>query len=72
MRKGLKGFLKELGYRIGGAFLAVGGMILLIKAGDYFEIGFLQSSGGVFVTLIVLGELLFFAVLAYAAAAGKI
>ena len=67
----LKGFLKELGYRIGGAALAVGGLIVLVEIGDRFNIGFLQSSGGVFVTLIVLGELLFFTVLGYAAATGK-
>lgn len=72
MMQGLKDFLKELGYRVAGAVFAVGGIILLVKAGDYFNIGFLQSSGGVFVTLIVLGELLFFTVLGYAAATGKI
>ena len=71
MRKGLKGFLKELGYRVGGAVLAVGGLIALIEIGDRFNIGLLQSSGGVLVTLIVLGELLFFSVLGYAAATGK-
>lgn len=71
MRNSLKDLLKELGYRIGGAALAVGGLIFLVEIGNRFNIGLLQSSGGVFITLIVLGELLFFSFLAYAVATGK-
>ncbi|WP_153550147.1 hypothetical protein [Candidatus Nanohalobium constans] len=69
---GWKGFLKDLGLRIGGAVGAVLLIVFLVFLGDFFNIGFLQSRGGVFVSVIVLGELLFFGILVFAVLQGEL
>lgn len=66
------GALKELGYRIGGSLIGVGSIAGIAFLGHSLNIEFLQSSGGIFISAIVLVEILFFSALAYAAVTGKL
>lgn len=58
--------MRDFGLRIGGAVGAVGLIVLLVFMGDSFNIGFLQPQGGILVSVVIVGEVLFFAVLLFA------
>ena len=75
-RKGLKkmvkrpeipDFLEDLGLRILGAVLAVGLMFSLVFIGDFFDIRFLNSQGGLLIGTIVVMEAFFFSAVLYLA-----
>lgn len=57
---GWRDFMKEISVRIGGAGGALALIFLLFWIGDRFDIRFLQSQGGILVSTIILGELIFF------------
>ena len=63
-------FLKDVGLRIFGAVGGIGLLFLLAMAGDRFDIGFLQSQGGLLISVIVLGEFFFFSLLIWAVLRG--
>lgn len=67
-----KDFLKDLGLRVIGAVIAVGLIFLLAFLGDFFDIGFLDSGGGLLVATILVMEGLFFSAITYMALKGKI
>ena len=69
---GWKTFLKDLGLRIGGAVGAVGLIFILGFVGNRFEIGVLQSKGGLLISVIVLGEAVFFSLLVLAVLRGDL
>ena len=54
-----RSFVKDLGFRILMAFLGVGLFALLAFTGDYFDIGLLQSSGGILLVLLIGGPIIF-------------
>jgi len=64
-RHDISGFLKDLGLRVAGAVLAVGLVISLAFLGDFLDIGFLDSGGGLLIGTIVLMEALFFTAILY-------
>ena len=59
----IRAHLKELGFRIAASSIGIGIIVAVILAGDILNIEFLQSTGGVVLTTIIVGEALFFAVL---------
>jgi hypothetical protein len=67
---GFRKFLKDIGLRIIGAVGGIGLLFLLAVAGDRFDIGFLQSQGVLLVSVIVLGEFIFFSLLVWAVIRG--
>jgi len=67
-----RSFLKDIGVRVAGAAGAVGMIFLLVIIGDRFNIGFLQSQGGILISVIVLGELVFLSLLVFAVIRGDI
>ena len=79
-RKGLKkmlkrpeipDFLEDLGLRILGAVLAAV-CIFLVFIGDFFDIRFLSSQGGLLIGTIVVMESFFFSAVLYLAVSGCI
>ncbi len=65
-------FLEDLGLRVLGAALALGLLIGLASLGDLFDIGFLNSRGGLLIGTILVMEAFFFSVILYMAVKGKI
>jgi hypothetical protein len=65
-------FLKDIGLRIFGAIGAVLLIISIAFLGDALDIGFLQSGGGLLISVIVAGEILFLRVLIYAVSRDKL
>jgi hypothetical protein len=52
--------LKNLGLRVGGALGALSLVFVLAVTGNRFYIGFMQSQGGLLISVIMLGEAVFF------------
>ena len=53
-----RNFLKGLIFRIVMAAAGIGLVVLLALVGDFFDIGLLQSTGGIVIVLLVGGPLL--------------
>ena len=66
-RPDIPDFLKDLGLRILGAVLAVGFLFSLAFIGDFFDIKFLNSQGGLLIGTILVMEAFFFLVIIYLA-----
>lgn len=66
-----RSFVKDLSLRVLAAVGGVGLIVLLALVGDRFQIGFLQSQGGLLVSTILVGEMVFFGVLGYMVLKGK-
>jgi hypothetical protein len=54
-----RNFVKDLGFRILMAAAGIGLFALLAFAGDYLDIGLLQSSGGILLVLLIGGPIIF-------------
>lgn len=68
----LPNFLKDLGLRVLGTVLAVAFIVSLAYLGDFFNIEFLNSSGGLLIGTVLVMEAFFFSVILYMAVRGKI
>lgn len=64
--KNIKPFLKDLSLRVAGALAGIVLIFGLFFIGDSLGISFLQSKGGLFISTIIVGEVLFFLVLIFA------
>ncbi|WP_414837253.1 hypothetical protein ACK3SF_03215 [Candidatus Nanosalina sp. VS9-1] len=66
-----RSFIKDIAFRILMAAAGVGLFVSLALAGDYFDIGLLQSSGGILLVLLIGGPVTFVVALLLYYTAGK-